>query len=408
MACTATITATESSVDGGAPLSPAKGATLTADVSGGKRDSTNGEGALLADGWRLRQLNIPMCIFMGVVHTMAGYALMKVCLDWDPIGSIVTGGPVSEVKGRTLLLGVALWPISGLGITAGAHRLWAHKSYQAHWTVRLFLMLCNSIASQGPIYHWVRDHRTHHIHSDTPLDPHDATNGWFYSHVGWLLVKKDPRVIAAGRKIDISDLKADKIVMFQKRWDPWWNCSFCFAVPAFMARYLCRETLWNGFLIAGVLRWVWVLHCTWSVNSIVHSYGPSPYNPKENPAESRLVAFLAIGEGWHSWHHAFAFDYATSELGCLQQYNPTKLFIDILAAWGLVTNRKRGHRMWEERKRRWRAEGWRIKETVSGPPLFKVRALTFERAVGGSSDGPSASGTSAAHTVSGAAGRKEE
>jgi len=378
MACITTFAATESPVHSRKTSSPALKVTLSGDAPS-KSASATSEGALLADGWRLRQLNVPMCVFMGAVHGMAVYALAKVVCQWDPIGSLAAGGPTEAVKGQTLLLAVLLWPICGLGITAGAHRLWAHKSYQAHWTVRLFFMLCNSVASQGPIYHWARDHRTHHLHSDTPLDPHDATIGWFYSHVGWLLVKIDPRVVAAGRKIDISDLKADKIVMFQKRWDPWWNFFFCFAVPAFMAMYLFKETFWNGFLVTGVLRWVWVLHCTWSVNSIVHTYGPSPYNPKESPSESRLVAFLAIGEGWHSWHHAFAFDYATSELGCWQQYNPTKLFIDILAALGLVTDRKRGHRMWEERKNRWRAQGWSIKETLSGPPLFKIRGLSFER-----------------------------
>ena len=109
----------------------------------------------------------------------------------------------------------------------------------------------------------------------------------------------------------------------------------------------------NGFLFAGALRYVWVLHCTWSVNSIVHSdFGPSVYDENEPPSESRLVSFLALGEGWHSWHHAFAFDYSTSELGATQQYNPTKIFIDTCANIGLVWNRKTGQRMWGEKKKK--------------------------------------------------------
>ena len=60
---------------------------------------------------------------------------------------------------------VLLWPISGFGITGGVHRLWAHRSYQANFTWRFFTMLANSIANQGTIYHWARDHRTHHFHN---------------------------------------------------------------------------------------------------------------------------------------------------------------------------------------------------------------------------------------------------
>ena len=55
---------------------------------------------------------------------------------------------------------------SGLGITGGVHRLWAHRSYKASFPLRVALMLFNSIANQGSIYHWARDHRVHHKHSE--------------------------------------------------------------------------------------------------------------------------------------------------------------------------------------------------------------------------------------------------
>jgi stearoyl-CoA desaturase (delta-9 desaturase) len=53
-----------------------------------------------------------------------------------------------------------------LGITAGAHRLWAHRSYKASFPLRVVLMLANSIANQGSIWHWSRDHRVHHKHTE--------------------------------------------------------------------------------------------------------------------------------------------------------------------------------------------------------------------------------------------------
>lgn len=83
---------------------------------------------------------------------------------------------------------------SGLGITGGVHRLWAHRSYDAHWTARVFLMLINSMANQGSIYHWSRDHRVHHKYSEMDADPHNATRGFFFAHMGWLYVKKHPDV----------------------------------------------------------------------------------------------------------------------------------------------------------------------------------------------------------------------
>lgn len=82
-----------------------------------------------------------------------------------------------------------LYSISGLGITAGAHRLWAHRSYKARFPLRVILMIFNTIAFQDAAMHWARDHRVHHKYSETDADPHNATRGFFFSHMGWLLVK---------------------------------------------------------------------------------------------------------------------------------------------------------------------------------------------------------------------------
>jgi hypothetical protein len=51
------------------------------------------------------------------------------------------------------------------------------------------------------------------------------------------------------------------------------------------------------------------------------------------------VSFFALGEGWHNWHHVYPWDYATSEFGIWQRWNPTKLQIDIFAFLGLVWDR---------------------------------------------------------------------
>jgi stearoyl-CoA desaturase (delta-9 desaturase) len=239
--------------------------------------------------------------------------------------------------------------ISGLGITAGCHRLWAHRSYSATLPLRIFLMLANSIANQGSIYHWSRDHRVHHKHSETNGDPHNATRGFFFAHVGWLFVKKHPDVIAAGKKLTFDDLEEDATVMLQKKLDPWGSLFMCYVFPALVAM-LWGEQFWLGFWVAGALRYVYVLHCTWLVNSAAHFFGERPYDPNINPAENPLVAVFAVGEGWHNWHHKYPYDYAASEFGWSKQYNPTKVFIDVCVKLGLASNLKRATGAWSKLK----------------------------------------------------------
>ena len=73
------------------------------------------------------------------------------------------------------------------------------------------------MAGENSIYTWTRDHRVHHKTSETKADPHNINRGFFFAHMGWLLVRKHPAVAAAGRTIDMSDLEKDPLVMFQHR-----------------------------------------------------------------------------------------------------------------------------------------------------------------------------------------------
>ena len=69
---------------------------------------------------------------------------------------------------------------------------------------------------QNDVYEWSRDHRAHHKFTETHADPHNSRRGFFFSHVGWLLVRKHPAGKEKGGKLDMSDLKAEKLVMFQR------------------------------------------------------------------------------------------------------------------------------------------------------------------------------------------------
>jgi stearoyl-CoA desaturase (delta-9 desaturase) len=319
-------------------------------------------------------INWPMMIYIATSHATAFYGLL-VLVAFGGVCPLFGNGKVVQLS--TLVWSFVLYLMGGLGITAGVHRLWAHRSYKAGAPYRLVLMIFNSIANQGTIWHWARDHRLHHLYSDTAADPHDANRGFWFSHVGWLFWKKSKAVIDAGSTVNMSDLKADPIVMFQKKADPFWNLAWCFALPAFGSMQL-GDSLWNGFLIAGVLRYVVQLNATWAVNSVVHAWGNRPYNPSHLTTENGWVSLFAMGEGWHNWHHAFAWDYTAAELGPLTQFNPTTMFIDACAFLGLVYDRKRATKVWEIRKARWVSEQGRpVLESLEGPPLFKSRVVTF-------------------------------
>lgn len=278
-------------------------------------------------------LNWPMIIYIILAH----------------VAAIIGVFAIPNCHKYTLLLAFILWPISGVGITGGVHRLWSHRSYKASFALRVYLMLANSIANQGSIWHWSRDHRVHHKHSETNADPHNATRGFFFAHMGWLLVKKHPAVVEAGKKLNFDDLVEDSVVMFQKNLDPWFALFMCFVLPGLICM-LWGDNFWNGFWVAGGLRYILVLHFTWCVNSAAHLYGDHPYDPSSWPAENTFVSIGALGEGWHNWHHKYPFDYAASEFGVSKQFNPTKMFIDTCISLGLASEPKRATGAWSKLK----------------------------------------------------------
>ncbi|XP_064418724.1 stearoyl-CoA desaturase b [Latimeria chalumnae] len=228
---------------------------------------------------------------------------------------------------------------SALGVTAGAHRLWSHRSYKASLPLRIFLAVGNSMAFQNDIYEWARDHRVHHKYSETDADPHNAKRGFFFSHIGWLLVRKHPDVIEKGRKLDLHDLKQDQVVLFQRKFYKVSVILLCFLFPSFVPWYYWGESLWNSYFIASLLRYTLVLNATWLVNSAAHMYGNRPYDKFINPRENRFVAVGALGEGFHNYHHTFPYDYSTSEFGC--RFNITTCFINTMYSLGLASDCKK-------------------------------------------------------------------
>ncbi|XP_049530775.1 acyl-CoA Delta-9 desaturase-like [Anopheles darlingi] len=222
---------------------------------------------------------------------------------------------------------------AGFGVTAGVHRLWCHRSYKAKLPLRIILMCCYSIAGQNTIYDWVRDHRIHHKYSETDGDPHNANRGFLYAHVGWLMLRKHPECIKKGRLIDMSDIVSDPVVQFHHKNFVLMKMLFCFILPTFIPWYFLGEKFGMAFFSQCFVRYVLSLNFTWLVNSAAHLYGSHPYDKRINPAENRAVSMVAMGEGWHNYHHVFPWDYKAAELGNYS-FNVTTFWLDVFSKIG--------------------------------------------------------------------------
>lgn len=237
-----------------------------------------------------------------------------------------------------LLLALIFYLISTVSITAGSHRLWAHKSYDATKPMQFLLMLGTCISNQGSIFGWAQDHRLHHRHTDTDKDPHNAERGFFYSHIGWLLLEEPQSVTEARKRVSVKDLLHSTLVMFQHHHYLKLALPACFLLPAMLG--LLWNDGWGAFWIAGFLRYVLSLHATWLVNSAAHAWGTRPYLPFILSSQNWLVSIFAVGEGWHNYHHAYPFDYSASEFG-FKHINLTTGILDVAARIGWVSNRRR-------------------------------------------------------------------
>ncbi|CAD6209091.1 GSCOCG00003722001-RA-CDS [Cotesia congregata] len=229
--------------------------------------------------------------------------------------------------------GIVVGTMGGIGVTGGAHRLWTHRAYKAKTPLRIILAILFYTAGQNKIFDWVRDHRVHHKFTETPADPHDSKRGFWFSHVGWLMLKKRPEVIEKGNLIDMSDILNDPVVQFFDRHHMKLKLLFNMIIPVFIPIYFFNQSFKWSFITQVFIRYPWSLNFTWSVNSFAHMFGYRPYDKNIAPAENLLVSYVSGGEGQHSYHHVFPWDYKAAEFKSVL-FNTTTCWIDLFAKIG--------------------------------------------------------------------------
>lgn len=230
---------------------------------------------------------------------------------------------------RVLATALGMYAFTGLGITAGYHRMWSHRCYDGSLFWRVLWAVGGGCALQGSIKWWSRLHRLHHRFPDEDCDPYGPQRGFWYSHCVWIF---RPRHIPQLKLIDVSDLDRDPVVHWQHRLYPFLALPIAYGLPLLFARENVLETL----LWAGAMTRVLVWHTTWCVNSLAHWLGSNNYSDDQTAKDHVFTAIMTLGEGYHDFHHSFPNDWRNGIRW--YHYDPTKWIIAAASAFGAAFN----------------------------------------------------------------------
>jgi fatty-acid desaturase len=231
------------------------------------------------------------------VHLLALAALVPWLFSWTGVILLVAG----------------IYVYGPLGINIAYHRLLTHRSFKCPlWWEHVMVTIAICCLEDAP-GSWVATHRLHHNDSDETLDPHTPRAGFFWSHMGWLLIEnRNIRTASAYERFARDVLRDPYYMRLQRTLLQLWIYALHAAVyfiagmvASWLAGgdWLARLQFGLSLLVWGVLvRTVCVWHITWSVNSVAHVIGYRTYDTGEGSRNSWPVA-LFTAEGWHNNHH---------------------------------------------------------------------------------------------------------
>nr|MBA3570247.1 fatty acid desaturase [Pyrinomonadaceae bacterium] len=211
---------------------------------------------------------------------------------------------VSTVAVGTCL---ALYVTRMFAITAGFHRLFAHRAYVTGRLFQFLIAFAGTAAYQkGPLW-WSAHHRRHHLLADTEQDLHSPlTRTLWRSHFGWFLSRDSQ---GTDWKL-ITNLMKYRDLRFLDRYyslPPALLAVSAFLFGSLLERYApglgtsgWQMLIW-GFFISTVA----LYHGTFTVNSLAHIFGKRRFATDDNSRNNFFVALITLGEGWHNNHHYY-------------------------------------------------------------------------------------------------------
>lgn len=218
-----------------------------------------------------------------------------------------------------------------MSTTFGYHRLFAHRAFKAHPAIVFLNLFFGAATFGGSALVWASQHRDHHRFTDTPRDPYNIKQGFWYAHMGWFLFHEQVHDFDNAK-----DLLADKLVMWQHKYWIYWAIVAGIALP--LAVGYAFQSFWGVFFL-GVCGRFFVIHQSiFCINSACHMFGRPTYDMKGSARDSWVMAFLTHGEGYHSFHHRFPSDYRNGVRW--YHWDPTKWMVTILSWVGLTKDLK--------------------------------------------------------------------
>lgn len=200
--------------------------------------------------------------------------------------------PFLEFSWWYLLYFAIITRLTGLGVTAGLHRYFSHRSFKTPRAFQFLLAVAGCTALQkGPLW-WSVHHRRHHRHSDAPGDPHSPVqDGFLFSHMGWLLSQD----LVTPDESTVHDLtKYQELVFLDRLW----------MIPGLLLAAICFALGgWGGLVYGYCLSIVVIFQVTFAVNSVGHLIGKQRFDTGDGSRNNLLLGYLTLGDGWHNNHH---------------------------------------------------------------------------------------------------------
>jgi stearoyl-CoA desaturase (delta-9 desaturase) len=178
-------------------------------------------------------------------------------------------------------------------VTGVYHRYFSHKTYSTSRVFQFVLAFLAQTSIQKGALWWAAHHRHHHAHSDQEDDIHSPKDGFWWSHIGWILSDENNTTETQY----IRDLTRYPELVWLNRY------------------HLVPPIIWGVamFAIAGIPGLVWGLcisttmlwHGTFTINSLSHLWGTQRYKTTDTSRNNFILALITLGEGWHNNHHRF-------------------------------------------------------------------------------------------------------
>ncbi|HEY4184211.1 MAG TPA: acyl-CoA desaturase [Polyangia bacterium] len=224
-----------------------------------------------------------------------------------------------------VVLALALYVARMIGLSAGYHRYFAHRSYKTSRAFQFVLAFLGGTCGQRGALWWAANHRHHHVHSDQAEDVHSPRHrGFFWSHLGWILSKRFERT------------RHERIRDFARYPELRWLDEHHFVPSLALLSVLLvfggpSAVIWGSF-VSSVMLW----HCTFTINSLAHLVGRRRYVTGDDSRNSSWLALITMGEGWHNNHHHYQ---SSATLGFYWwEIDVTYYVLKALGAVGLIWN----------------------------------------------------------------------